>query len=167
MYSRVSTKAQLFQAVDLQPVIYGVAADMETRIAQSHARIEFEPMPKVMADPVQVRQLLQNLVANALKFQRSGTVPQIVIRSRDLGHGWCEISVTDNGIGFDEKYLDRIFRQFQRLHGRTEYEGSGMGLAICRKVVARHGGTITAHSRPGEGSQFVVTLPSAADVQAA
>ena len=165
-YSLVATRAQPFQPVDLLAVVFGAVADMEERISRSQARIEFTPMPKVMADATQVRQLIQNLVVNALKFQRPGTRPHVVIEGRTTDHGDCEISVRDNGIGFDEKYLARIFRPFQRLHGRSEYEGSGMGLAICRKVVARHGGTITAHSRPGEGSTFVVTLPAAPGVQA-
>jgi PAS domain S-box-containing protein len=159
-YSRVATRAQPFQPVDLLAVVFGVVADMEERIAKSHARIELVPVPKVMADPTQMRQLMQNLVANALKFQNPGTRPVVVIEGRTTDQGWCEISVRDNGIGFEEKHLERIFRPFQRLHGRSEYEGSGMGLAICRKVVARHGGTITAHSSPGEGSTFVVTLPA-------
>ena len=164
-YSRVATRALPFQLVDMLAVVFGVVADMEERIAKSHARIEVAAMPQVMADPMQVRQLVQNLVGNALKFQRPGTRPHVVIEGRTTGRGWSEISVRDNGIGFEEKYLDRIFRPFQRLHGRTEYEGSGMGLAICRKVVARHEGTITAHSAPGEGSTFVVTLPAAPQVQ--
>jgi PAS domain S-box-containing protein len=159
-YSRVTTRAQPFQPVDMTQAVFGVLVDMEERIRQSHAQVEFQPMPKVLADPTQVRQLLQNLLGNALKFQPPGKTPQVELKG-ERGNGWCEISVHDNGIGFDEKYLDRIFRPFQRLHGRNEYEGSGMGLAICRKVVARHGGEITAHSRPGEGSTFVVTLPSA------
>ena len=168
-YSRVTSKAQPFQPVDLQQAVCEVLVNMEESIATAHARVEFVPMPRVMADPVQVRQLLQNLVGNALKFQRPGNPPRVSIEAHCVGaaalgcpgdQGGWEITVRDNGIGFDEKYLDRIFRPFQRLHGRNEYAGSGMGLAICRKVVARHGGTITAHSRPGEGSQFVVTLPS-------
>ena len=161
-YSRVATRAQPFQPVDVLAVVFGVVADMEERIAESHARIELLPVPKVMADATQVRPLMQNLVANALKFQRPGTRPHVVIEGRTIParRDGCEISVRDNGIGFDEQYLERIFRPFQRLHGRSEYEGSGMGLAICRKVAARHGGTITAHSVPGEGSTFVVTLPA-------
>ena len=161
-YSRVGARTEPFQPVDMLAVVFGVVADMGERIAKSHAQIEVAAMPQVMADPVQVRQLLQNLVANALKFQRPGTSPHLVIEGRTIParRDDCEISVRDNGIGFDEKYLERIFRPFQRLHGRSEYEGSGMGLAICRKVVARHGGTITARSRPGEGSTFVVTLPA-------
>jgi PAS domain S-box-containing protein len=164
-YSRVATKAQPPQPVDMLTVIFGVVADLEERIAKSHARIKFALLPKVMADPMQVRQLMQNLVANGLKFQRPGSQPHLEIEGRVTDGGRCEIIVRDNGIGFEEKYLDRIFRPFQRLHGRSEYEGSGMGLAICRKVAARHGGTLTAHSRPGEGSTFVVTLPAVAEVQ--
>jgi PAS domain S-box-containing protein len=159
-YSRVSARAEPFQPVDMLAVVFGAVSDLEERISRSHARIEFTPLPKVMADPMQVRQLMQNLVANALKFQAPGAMPHVVIEGRTADHGDCEISVRDNGIGFEEKYLERIFRPFHRLHGRSEYEGSGMGLAICRKVVARHGGTITARSRPGEGSTFVVTLPA-------
>jgi PAS domain S-box-containing protein len=159
-YSRVETRAQPLQAVDTLAVVFGAVSDVGERINRSQARIECTAMPKVIADPVQVRQLIQNLVANALKFQRPGTRPHVVIESRTTDHGDCEISVRDNGIGFEPRYMERIFRPFQRLHGRSEYEGSGMGLAICRKVVARHGGTITAHSAPGEGSTFVVTLPA-------
>jgi PAS domain S-box-containing protein len=160
-YSRVTTRAQPLQPVDLLAVVFGVLTDMAERIAATHARVEFGRLPKVMADPIQLRQLIQNLVANGLKFQAKESRPVVVIEGKANGDGRCLISVRDNGIGFDEKYLDRIFRPFQRLHGRSEYEGSGMGLAICRKIVARHGGTITAHSRPGEGSTFAVTLPAA------
>jgi PAS domain S-box-containing protein len=160
-YSRVTARAKPFVPVDLTQLVFGVLADMEDRITKTGAGVEFMPLPKVMADPMQMRQLLQNLLGNALKFRRPDTKPQLVIEGTRT-NGWCEITVADNGIGFDEKYLDRIFRPFQRLHGRGYYEGSGMGLAICRKVVARHGGTLTAHSRPGEGSTFVVTLPAAA-----
>jgi signal transduction histidine kinase len=107
------------------------------------------------------------LIGNALKFRRPGVPPAVAVRSEvipatdgieDLP--LCRITVTDNGIGFDEKYLDRIFQVFQRLHGRGEYEGNGVGLAICRKIVERHGGTIAARSTPGEGATFVVTLPT-------
>jgi PAS domain S-box-containing protein len=165
-YSRVATRAQPLQPVDMLAIVFGVVADMEERITKSHAQVEFVALPKVMGDATQVRQVLQNLVANALKFQRPGTTPQVEIEGKVNVKGWCEIRVRDNGIGFEEKYLERIFRPFQRLHGHSEYEGSGMGLAICRKVVARHGGTLTAHSRPGEGSTFVVTLPAVPEVQA-
>jgi len=162
-YSRVATKAQPMQPVDMMSTVFGVLVDLEDRVAKTHARIEFGPLPKVMADPTQLRQVIQNLIGNALKFHKPDAIPHINIEGRYIDEQWCELTVRDNGIGFDEKYLDRIFRPFQRLHGRNEYEGSGMGLAICRKVVARHGGDITAHSQPGEGSTFVVTLPTVAN----
>jgi signal transduction histidine kinase len=117
------------------------------------------------ADPLQMRQLLQNLIGNALKFHKPGEPPAVEVRGELVPADGrpaplCRLTVRDNGIGFDEKYLDRIFDVFQRLHGRGEYEGSGMGLAICRKIVERHGGTITATSAPGRGATFVVTLPA-------
>jgi signal transduction histidine kinase len=107
-----------------------------------------------------MRQLLQNLIGNALKFHKQNEPPVVQLNSRANENGAWEIRVADNGIGFDEKYLDRIFRPFQRLHGRDEFEGSGMGLAICNKIAARHAGQISAHSQPGVGSNFVVTLPA-------
>jgi signal transduction histidine kinase len=118
-----------------------------------------------------MRQLLQNLIGNALKFHRPDVPPVVEVAGRLLGDPTgppggggrggplCEVSVRDNGIGFEEQYLGRIFEVFQRLHGRQEYEGTGMGLAICRKIVDRHGGGITARSTPGRGATFVVTLP--------
>jgi light-regulated signal transduction histidine kinase (bacteriophytochrome) len=102
--------------------------------------------------------LLQNLVSNSLKFHRPGEVPKVTVSAEMNGEN-CVLSVTDNGIGFDEKYLDRIFTIFQRLHGRQEYEGTGVGLAVCRRIVERHGGYITAESKPGEGARFLVTIP--------
>lgn len=121
-------------------------------------------MPTLDADASQMRQLLQNLIGNGLKFARADEPPVVTVESRLLPveNGEiprCEISVGDNGIGFEEVYLDRIFELFQRLHGRQEYEGTGMGLAICRKIAERHGGSITARSAPNEGAKFIVTLP--------
>ncbi|MGH7938554.1 MAG: sensor histidine kinase, partial [Bryobacteraceae bacterium] len=120
----------------------------------------------VEADPLQMRQLLQNLIGNGLKFAQRGQAPVVKVASRSLppadGDGSIprlELSVRDNGIGFEEIYLDRIFELFQRLHGRQEYEGTGMGLAICRKIVERHGGSITAKSAPEQGATFLITLP--------
>jgi signal transduction histidine kinase len=111
-----------------------------------------------------MRQLFQNLVGNALKFVRPGVTPRVHVSAQATENGaggpaW-RITVEDNGIGFEEKYLDRIFTVFQRLQGRGTYEGTGIGLAICRRIVERHGGSITARSRPGEGSTFLVTLPT-------
>jgi len=172
LLSRVSTKAQPFSRVDLEEVAQEVLADLELRLQETGGRVEIGELPIVEADPTQVRQLLQNLIANALKFRREDEPPRVRIHSERLngqddsvarGPGSEEvwrIMVQDNGIGFEEKYLDRIFNPFQRLHSRTAYEGTGIGLAICRRIVERHGGTITARSAPGEGATFIVTLPA-------
>jgi PAS domain S-box-containing protein len=172
-FSRVETKAQTFVAADLGVIAREVSIDLETRIEQTGGRIEIEELPTIDADPVQMRQLLQNLIGNSLKYHCAGVPPVVRIYSQKLDERCREsitksgtqaaqhtqILVADNGIGFDEKYLDRIFTMFQRLHKKGEYEGTGVGLAICRKIVDRHNGTITARSRPGQGTTFVVTLP--------
>lgn len=164
-FSRVSTKAQPFTPVDLNQITSEVLSDLEVKIEETGAAVDFNELPTLDADPMQMRQLIQNLVGNALKFQQVGTAPVITISSQTVNTNGnlygphCQIIVKDNGIGFDEKYTDKIFAVFQRLHGRTEYEGSGVGLAICRKIVERHNGNITAHSAPGEGASFAITIP--------
>lgn len=171
-YSRVTTQERPLVSVDLNEALKQVLSDLEVRIEQVKGKIVAEPLPAIDADPVQMRQLFQNLISNALKFHRKDTPPVIRIydasskkmtsdhhKTASSGCLRHEFIVEDNGIGFDEKYLDRIFVVFQRLHGRTEYEGTGVGLAICRKIAERHGGTITARSILGEGSKFIVTLP--------
>lgn len=169
-YSRVTTKAQPFEPTDLAAVAKGVIEDIETTIEQAGGTVTLKDLPTIDADALQMRQLLQNLIVNALKFKKTDTAPVVEIRSKILeervsGSGQNSLSdrvqilVEDNGIGFDEKYLDRIFTPFQRLHGRNEYEGTGIGLAVCRKIVERHGGTLTGISKPGEGATFVATLP--------
>jgi signal transduction histidine kinase len=171
-FSRVTTRAQPFVCVDLGLVAAQVCADLEVRIADSGGTVVVEPLPAVEADPLQMRQLLQNLIANGLKFHRPGVPPRVRVsaeRDETAGPtgGWVRLAVEDNGIGFEEKYLDRIFTIFQRLHGRGDYEGTGVGLAVCRKIVERHEGTITARSVPGEGACFLVTLPVRHDSAAA
>lgn len=157
--SRITTKGAQFAAVDLNAVLAEVLADLEVRIQQTAGRVDLEPLPTVTADRSQMRQLFQNLIGNALKFHQENVPPVIRVYAEYRDEAW-EIHVADNGIGFDEKYADRIFRPFQRLHGKNVFEGSGMGLAICNKIVARHAGEITAHSQPGRGSDFVLTLPA-------
>jgi PAS domain S-box-containing protein len=164
-YARVTTKAQPFVPVDLGAVARDVVGDLEGLLQQAEGRVEVGELPTVDADPLQMRQLFQNLIANGLKFHRPEAKPVVRIEGRMLpvdgeeAGPRCEITVADNGIGFEEVYLDRIFQLFQRLHGRNEYEGTGLGLAICRKIVLRHNGHITARSTPGQGATFIVTLP--------
>lgn len=159
-YSRVATQASPFVPVDLNKIAQDAVDDLEMRIEQTGGSVEISPLPVIEADPRQVQHLLQNLVGNALKFHKPGHPARVKVSARPAGPGSIELVVEDNGVGFDDAYLDRIFQPFQRLHGRSEFEGSGMGLAICRKIVERHGGQISATSRPGEGSTFVVRLPT-------
>ncbi|KAF3884028.1 GAF domain-containing protein [Tolypothrix campylonemoides VB511288_2] len=156
--SRVTTRAKPFERLDLAQVTQEVLSDLEIRILQTQALVELGDLPTVHADPLQMRQLLQNLIGNALKFHRKGISPIVKIYAQQDTAGHDQLIIEDNGIGFDEKYLDRIFNVFQRLHGRNEYEGTGMGLAIARKIVERHGWSITAYSQLGQGSKFIVSL---------
>ncbi len=168
VYSRVTTKVRPFGKVDLNAVVADVISDLEMQIQETGGRITVSTLPTIDADSTQMHRLLQNFIANALKFHKPGEAPVVevsgVLEKHPARNGadtraMCRLEVRDNGIGFDEKYLDRIFTPFQRLHGRGSYAGTGMGLAICRRIVERHHGTITAHSTPGEGAQFVVMLP--------
>jgi PAS domain S-box-containing protein len=168
-FSRVATKTQPFAPVDLNKIASEVISDLEIKIEETGASVEVADLPNVEADPLQMRQLLQNLIGNALKFKRESVAPVIKIYAvenemeTDAGQNFVRhvrFAVEDNGIGFDEKYLDRIFTVFQRLHGRTEYEGSGVGLAVCRKIAERHGGSITARSADGAGATFIISLPA-------
>ncbi len=170
--SRVTMRSQPFTSVDLSTVARTVVLDMEVRIQQVQGRVQIEPLPTIEADPLQMSQLLQNLISNALKFHREGAPPVVKVwgaladkeedeaQSPEHDGRVCHIWVADEGIGFEEKYLDRIFEPFQRLQGRGAYEGTGMGLAICRKIVMHHNGRITARSVPGQGTTFRVTLPT-------
>lgn len=165
-FSRVTSKAKPFEKVDLNYVMKGVLSDLEITIEKSQAKIEvMTQMPTIDADPMQMRQVFQNLISNAIKFRKEGHPPVIKIHTRNIasdekgmeGRPMVEIYFEDNGIGFDEKYTDRIFNIFQRLEGQ-KYEGSGIGLAICKKIALRHGGDITAKSEIGKGSVFIVKL---------
>ncbi len=163
-YSRVTTQAKPFESISLNQVVQDVLSDLEIRIEQTQSKIEVSNLPVLDADPSQMRQLVQNLVANAIKFHQKNSTPVVKISATHTppkrgSDGYCILSISDNGIGFEEKYLDRIFTIFQRLHGRHEYEGTGVGLAVCRRIAERHGGSITAKSQPGVGTEFLVTLP--------
>jgi signal transduction histidine kinase len=170
-FSRVTSQARPFVPVDLTQVAREVVSDLEARLRASGGRVEIGDLPPLEGDPMQLRQLLQNLIGNALKFHRPDVPPVVAVRGRTVTNGagaslpgtpgelLGEITVQDNGIGFDEKYLGRLFRPFQRLHGRGQYEGTGMGLAICRKIVERHGGHLTAQAAPDRGATFTALLP--------
>jgi PAS domain S-box-containing protein len=161
--SRISTQGRPFESVDLNQVVAEVLSDLEGRIIQHQARVEVGILPVVEADPLQMHQLLQNLVANALKFHHSDRLPVVTISSevkkaRPGRPAHVEIRVADNGIGFDEKDAKWIFQPFSRLHAYNEFKGTGMGLAICQKIVERHRGALTVTSRPDEGSTFILQL---------
>jgi signal transduction histidine kinase len=163
-FARVTNRSVLFKEVDLQEITKHVLHDLDWQIEQNQAVIKVSELPTLEADPIQINQLMQNLIGNAIKFHKPGQPPTIRIY---CGNPYCEpdengmldIRVEDDGLGFDEKYLDRIFQPFQRLHPRESIEGTGMGLAICRKIVDQHGGTITAQSKPDKGTTFIVRLP--------
>jgi signal transduction histidine kinase len=157
-FSRVATHGRPFEPVDLQEVTRGVLGDLEVQIERSGAVVTVGELPTIDADPLQMRQLMQNLLSNALKFQREGVPPEVRIDSSSAD-GSVQITVRDNGIGFEPQYAGRIFRVFERLHGRSRYPGTGIGLALCRKIVERHGGRILAEGEPGAGATFTVTLP--------
>ncbi len=157
-FSRVTRTEQRKQSVDLTDVLSDISSDLETRITETGAKLKIGKLPVVTADPTHMRQLFQNLVGNAIKFHRPDISPVVTVTSK-VKRGGYEIQVSDNGIGFDEKYLDRIFAVFQRLHERSSYEGTGIGLAVCRKIVERYGGTITAKSTKNKGSTFIIWLP--------
>jgi signal transduction histidine kinase/streptogramin lyase len=164
-FSRVTQRTEPFVSVDLGEIVRDVVEDLEIRLQQSNGEIHWDDLPTIEADATQMRQLLQNLLHNAIKFRRPQEPPRIDVYAHPLtgttaNETIYELTVKDNGIGFDPKYADRIFTIFQRLHGRDEYEGTGVGLTICRKIAERHRGHIKADSTPGEGTTFTVTLPA-------
>jgi signal transduction histidine kinase len=157
-YSRVETQAHDFVPVKLEDIARTVVTDLEVSIKNTGAVVEIGSLPIIHGDPYQWRQVFQNLLGNALKYHRSEVKTAVKVYGVEKDGGY-HIFVKDNGIGFDEKYLDKIFEPFQRLHGKHEYPGTGIGLAICRKIVERHGGKITATSTLGKGSVFIITMP--------
>jgi PAS domain S-box-containing protein len=165
-FARVATQARPPVRVGLERAAREALVDLSALVAETEGSVEIGALPDARADPVQVRRVFQNLVGNALKFHRPGVPPRVRVEGRVVegarpGEAMAEVAVADEGIGFEPRHAERIFSPFQRLHGRGEYEGTGMGLAICRRIVERHGGTISAHGSPGQGSRFVFTLPAA------
>ncbi len=158
-FSRITTHSKPFQTVDLNEVVSEVLSDLEIQIENTGGRVDVGSLPTINAERFQMRQLFQNLISNGLKYHQEKVPPMVKVVYQGLNNGMEEIRVSDNGKGFDEKYLDRIFRPFERLHGHSEYSGTGMGLAICQKIVLQHEGKITAHSTIGQGASFIVQLP--------
>jgi PAS domain S-box-containing protein len=156
-YSRVGTRGESSQPIDCVAVLQRVLASLASTIHETHARVTHDPLPIVHGEAAQLTRLLQNLIGNALKY-RSERAPHVHISAQPQGQVWL-FAVQDNGIGFDPHYAERIFGIFQRLHTRENYPGTGIGLAICRKIVEYHGGRIWAEGRPGEGATFYFTLP--------
>lgn len=158
-YARIQTQNKALATVNLQEVLRSVLADLEVDIREAGARVQLGWLPEIVGDETQLRQLFQNLISNALKYRRRDVVPEITVEARLCPVNVLEVLVRDNGTGFDMQHADAIFRPFQRLVSEAECPGAGMGLAICRKIAARHGGTISAHSQTGTGSTFVIRLP--------
>jgi len=163
-YARVSREGTDMELVDLNEVFQEIMDDYANRLVEAGAEVTLQDLEPVLGDWTQLRQLFQNLVSNAIKFRRKSVPLQVTVRGRRL-EGRLEVTVTDNGIGFEEKYREKIFQVFQRLHGRSEYEGTGIGLAVCARIAESHGGSIEARSEPGEGAVFVVTLPLAKKIE--
>jgi PAS domain S-box-containing protein len=159
-YSRVQRKQPRQEPVDLNSAIQRAMANLQASVQESGTILSQDPLPVVQGNPTQLAQLFQNLVGNAIKFRRKGTTPQIAIKCRQQEDHWV-ISVQDNGIGIPPEHREKVFAIFQRLHGRKEYPGTGIGLAICKKIIEQHGGRIWVDSQQGEGSTFFFTLPKA------
>ncbi|RZM12712.1 MAG: hypothetical protein EOO88_45330 [Pedobacter sp.] len=173
-YSRISTRQEAASSVLLNQAVEGALKDLDVSIYQSRAQIDVTTLPVVQGNVGQLEQLFQNLLSNALKFHREGVPPRIRISAQTIAESelpsgvkparkvpmYHRIEVSDEGIGFEGRYLDRVFQVFQRLHSKNAYPGTGIGLAICEKVAINHGGAITAVSQPGQGAIFQVYLPA-------
>jgi signal transduction histidine kinase len=157
--SQVTTKGEPFEKVDLGKIALEVIEDLDAKLQTTQGKVTLVKLPRIEADPFQMRQLLQNLIENALKYHKKDTPPQVILDSSfAIKKGWT-INVKDNGIGLNEKFAERIFIPLERLHGISAYEGTGIGLAICKKIISRHGGSIFVKSQEGQGSTFTFTLP--------
>ena len=164
-YSKVIAQTDYeFHPIKLDDIIHQVLQDLEFKIRKSKGKIQLGPLPEIEIHPFQIQQVFMNLIGNSLKFQKNENPPIIEITSESShcsnGNPVYKISVKDNGIGFNQKYMEKAFKPLERLVGRSEYEGTGMGLSICKRIIERHGGTITAKSSLGEGSTFIIVLPS-------
>lgn len=160
-YTKILKSKDPFETVKLSTIVDDVLSDLEVVIEESAAEIMVADLPVMQAHPSQMRQLFQNLIGNAIKFVREGVKPMISIQSKKVDDQMFEITVTDNGIGIEDEFKEKIFQPFQRLHRRDEFEGTGIGLSVCQKIVERHGGTLDLESELGKGSQFIIRLPLA------
>jgi light-regulated signal transduction histidine kinase (bacteriophytochrome) len=170
-FSRLTRRNQPFVRSDLNQILLTVLSDLDLKIEDKQAVIELEDLPEMEVIPSQISQLFNNLINNSLKFSHLEVLPVVKIKAEKLSglsrrrlnldakHNYWQIQVMDNGIGFEQEYAEKIFIIFQRLYGRSEYEGTGIGLAICKKIVENHGGLISAESSPGNGAVFTIILP--------
>ncbi len=159
VYSRIGRSTEPYSRINLNELVKTVCTDLEIVIKEKSARIDYDNLPVIFGERVQMRQLFQNIISNALKFVKKGATPHVQIDSHKLNSRHAEICISDDGIGFEQKYVERIFLPFRRLHGREEYKGTGIGLAICKKIVERHGGVIHAESVVDKGTKFIFSLP--------
>jgi light-regulated signal transduction histidine kinase (bacteriophytochrome) len=169
-FSRISTRGKSFETVDVNTIIKDCIEDLNILIEETNAKIVLAEAPNLLSDKTQMRQLFSNLLGNAIKFSNKNDMPQVDIHIKQVEQPpeikieglseWYTFSVKDNGIGFEQEYAEKIFAPFQRLHSRASYKGTGIGLAICRRIVERHNGVIEAKGMPGEGALFEVTLPA-------
>ncbi|HVE60692.1 MAG TPA: response regulator, partial [Chitinophagaceae bacterium] len=176
-FSRHTHDSDDFRMVDLNELLTDVLSDMEMEIQQKKAQINYQSLPSIWAIPSQIRQLFQNLISNSLKFSKTNQLPEIniysdLLNAAEIGNAdlhknqnFCRIFIRDNGIGFDQKYMNDIFVVFKRLHSYHEFEGTGIGLSICKKIVEKHNGFITAESKINDGSVFIITLPLKLNLQ--
>jgi light-regulated signal transduction histidine kinase (bacteriophytochrome) len=162
-YSRVGTRGKEFALTDCEEILGRVLDNLQISIEENRAKVTHDPLPKLMADDVQLESLFQNLIGNAIKFHGKKP-PRVHVGVNKDEKGWI-FSVSDNGIGIDPQYFERIFIIFQRLHNREEYPGTGIGLAISKRIVERHGGRMWIESQPGKGSTFFFTLPNRGESQ--
>lgn len=158
VYSRIGVREELRGRIDLNEIVARELKSLEVAIREANAVIEVARLPVITGEGGQMGQVFLNLIGNALKFRKPGVAPVIAITCERRGESWL-ITVADNGIGMDPQYKERIFQIFQRLHTRTEYPGTGIGLAICKRIIDGHGGTIAVETSPGSGSKFKITLP--------
>jgi light-regulated signal transduction histidine kinase (bacteriophytochrome) len=167
-YSRITRNSEPYVQIELNSLFKDIFNDLSIRIEETHAQILIpDSLPSITANSTQIRQLMQNLISNAIKFHQKDKSPVITIGAEIINKDQsnnstpiCEISVTDNGIGFDEKYSNKIFGIFQRLHAKNEYEGHGIGLAVCKRITERHKGEIRIKSTPNIGTTFIVSIPT-------